>query len=107
MIRRSKYNNKRTNGHMSKKEDIRAIELYMMMKQGKIRELKEQVKFELQPSFKIGNKTIRAINYIADFTYYDEKGNFIVEDCKGYKTEIYKIKKKSFEYKYKIQILET
>ena len=42
-----------------------------------------------------------ANNRIADFVYYDNfKGQKIVEDTKGYRTEIYKLKKKIFEYKY-------
>jgi len=73
-----------------------------------------QVKYELQPSYKIGNKKIRSINYIADFVYYKiyKRGGIeireqIIEDCKGYKTQIYKIKKKMFEYKYGMEIKET
>lgn len=57
--------------------------------------------FELQPSFKKYNKTYRAITYKADFYYYDvEKEQIVIEDTKGFKTEVYKIKKKLFEYKY-------
>lgn len=35
----------------------------------------------------------RAIKYIADFVYYDnEKGREIIEDTKGFRTDVYKIK---------------
>lgn len=85
----------------SLKEAKRYQELKILEKAKEITELRLQVKFELQPSFKKNNKTIRKIEYIADFTYFDNKLNkYIVEDTKGYRTEVYKLKKKLFEYKY-------
>lgn len=85
----------------SLKEAKRYNELKILEKANEITELRLQVKFELQPSFKKNGKTIRKIEYIADFTYYDNKLNkYIIEDTKGYKTEVYKLKKKLFEYKY-------
>jgi hypothetical protein len=85
----------------SLKEAKRYNELKILEKANEITELRLQVKFELQPSFKKEGKTYRKIEYIADFTYYDNKLNkYIVEDTKGYKTEVYKLKKKLFEYKY-------
>lgn len=85
----------------SLKEAKRYKELKILEKANEITELRLQVKFELQPSFKKDNKTYRKIEYIADFTYYDNKLNkYIVEDTKGYKTDVYKLKKKLFEYKY-------
>lgn len=82
----------------SKKERDYYIVLEMMLKNNQITDLKTQVKFELQPSFKFNGKTIRSINYIADFTYVkDEK--LIIVDTKGYRTEVYKLKKKMMQYK--------
>lgn len=43
---------------------------------------------------------------IADFVYYINNVK-VVEDVKGRKTEVYKIKKKIFEYKFKTTIKET
>ena len=79
-----------------------------MLKNNIIKDLELQKHFELQPSFKKNNKTIRKIEYIADFYYYDnEKKKYIVEDTKGFKTETYKLKKKLFEYRYKdLEIVE-
>lgn len=58
-------------------------QLKLMERQGLIKDIKLQVKFELQPKYKKNNKTIRAINYIADFTYYDlNKGKIIIVDTK-------------------------
>lgn len=92
----------------SKKEGNRYLELKLLLKAGKIRDLELQKKFELQPKYKMNNKTIRAISYVADFVYFDvDKKEMIVEDTKGFRTEVYKLKKKLFEYKYGIEIKEV
>ena len=85
----------------SKKEGLRYKELRLLERAGLIKDLKLQTKFELQPSFKKNNKTIRAITYKADFDYITKDGRHIVEDVKGIKTEVFKIKQKLFEYKFK------
>lgn len=83
-------------------EAKRYRQLSLLEKAKEIKDLKLQVKFELQPKFIKNGKTIQAINYIADFVYYDNKLNkTIVEDTKGFKTDTFKIKKKMFEYKYR------
>ena len=74
-------------------------ELKLLQKAKQISNLKLQVPFVLQESFKKNGKTYQAIRYIADFVY-EEKGQTIVEDTKGMKTETFKIKQKLFEYKY-------
>ena len=94
----------------SKKESKRYLELKQMQENGEIHDLQLQVPFELIPSFEIvidGKKRKRRkMQYIADFVYYI--GNVrIVEDVKGRKTDVYKIKKKIFEYKFKTTIKET
>ncbi len=82
----------------SKKERDYYVLLEMMLKNNQITDLKTQVKFELQPSFKFKGKTIRSINYIADFTYV-KNGKLVIVDTKGYRTEVYKLKKKMMQYK--------
>ena len=85
----------------SKKEANRYCELRLLEKAGKIKDLRLQHQFVLQPPFKKNGKSIRAITYVADFVYYDfERMRNVVEDVKGYKTDVYQIKKKMFEYKY-------
>ena len=85
----------------SKKEANRYCELKLLEKAGKIKDLSLQHQFTLQPPFKKNGKTIRAITYVADFVYYDlERMRIIVEDVKGYKTDVYQLKKKMFEYKF-------
>lgn len=84
----------------SKKEALRYKELRLLERTHEIAGLTLQPRYELVPKY-IDNKGnhIRAITYIADFTYYDNKLNKqIIEDVKGMKTDVYKIKKKLLEY---------
>lgn len=90
----------------STKEGHRWLELQTLQKAGVISNLQRQVKFELQPEFYFEGKKERAINYVADFTYY-ENGEYIVEDVKGVKTDLYKDKRKRMKYIYGIKIKET
>lgn len=91
----------------SKKEGKRYLELKLLLKAKEIKDLELQPRFELQPSFKKNNKTYRKIEYIADFKYFDNKLNkIVVEDTKGFKTGVYLLKKKMFEYQYKNYTLE-
>lgn len=101
----SKYKNKKVvvNGITfdSRKESKRYSELKFMERCGLIKNLELQKSYELQPKFRKNNKAYQKITYIADFTYYDvEREQIVVEDVKGYKTDVYKLKKKLFEYKY-------
>ena len=89
----------------SKKEANYYTYLKILRDSGKIWNLELQKKFVLQDKFTLNGKTYRAINYIADFVYEDDNGMHVV-DTKGYRTEVYKIKKKMFAYKYQIEIEE-
>ena len=85
----------------SKLEAKRYIQLKLLQRAGEIKDLRTQAEFILQPSYKKNGKTIRAIKYVADFVYYDvRKGKTIIEDTKGFRNDVYKLKKKIFEYKY-------
>ena len=99
----SKYQNKKTQIDMyvfdSIAESKRYKELALLEKAGQIKELKLQPKFLLQEGFKKNGKTYRKIEYIADFMYI-ENGKIIIEDVKGMETEVFKLKRKLFEYKY-------
>lgn len=94
----------------SRKEAKRYVELKEMERKGLIRDLNLQVPFELIPSFTIfvdGKiRKRRNIRYIADFVYF-ENDKEVVEDVKGRKTDVYKLKKKLFEYVYHMTIKET
>jgi hypothetical protein len=86
----------------SQKERDRWCILRLLERAGRISDLKRQVSYELIPK----QGTMRACSYIADFTYF-ENGKLVVEDCKGYKTEAYKIKKKLMLWVHGIRIKET
>lgn len=92
----------------SLKEANRYCELKLLERGKAIRSLVLQPKFELQTAFvNADGKKQRAITYTADFMYYDiGEDKAIVEDVKGMKTEVYKIKKKLFEYKYGMVVRE-
>lgn len=84
----------------SKKEARRAETLELQQQYGIIQGLEYQKTFELQEAY-TNNKGehIRAITYKADFVYIQD-GKTIVEDCKGFRTPEYKLKKKLFEKKF-------
>lgn len=86
----------------SKLEASRYAELKLLERAGEIQQLQLQPKFTLQDAFEKNGKKYRAIVYIADFMYFDNaKRKWIVEDTKGMKTDVYELKKKLFEYKFK------
>lgn len=106
----SKYNNQkiRVGGELfdSKREYNRWCELRLLERSGIICNLQRQVKFRLIDSQKTPERTERPCDYIADFVYY-ENGKLVVEDCKGMRTDVYKIKRKLMIEKYNISIKET
>ena len=105
-----KYRNKRIGEFDSQKERRRFYDLQILQRAGEITDLQRQVEFELIPSQKDRDgKTIeRAVKYIADFTYADKNGRFVVEDVKSpvTRTKDYIIKRKLMLFVYKIRITE-
>jgi len=95
----------------SKHEAMRYVELKYAEKIGAISDLRTQVAFELIPSQKgkDGKVAERAVRYIADFTYTDENGNFVVEDAKSpaTRTDVYKIKRKLMLYMKGLEVKEV
>lgn len=110
----SKYHNRkiRIDGELfdSKKEACRWQELKLLERAGEIRELRRQVPFVVIPTQKDkdGKVIEREVKYVADFTYC-EKGSLrtTVEDVKGLKTDVYKIKRKLMLYRNGIRIKEV
>lgn len=91
----------------SNREMAYYIKLKMLEQKGIIKDLELQKSFELQPSFKLNEKTYKKITYRADFSYVSVQDNKIhIVDTKGFRTEIYKLKRKMFAYKYGIEIEE-
>ena len=100
-----KYRNNKTEIDGYKFDSKKEAEYYLILKDrekyGEIRYLKLQYPVEIQPAFtdKQGNK-IRAITYKADFYFYDCKlKSWRVIDVKGFKTDVYQLKKKLLLYK--------
>lgn len=113
----SKYHNKRVRvdnfDFASQREAQRYKSLQLLVKAGKIENLKLQMPFELVPAqYEMINgkkKCVeRAVKYVADFVYFDkEKGELVVEDAKGVKTDVYKLKRKLMRSVYGIEIQEV
>ena len=104
-----KYHNVKTCGYDSAKEAERARVLHLLEKAGKIRDLREQVRFELIPAQYEGRKCVeRKVEYVADFVYVDcATGEEIVEDVKGVRTKEYVIKRKLMLWVHGIRIKEV
>ncbi len=85
----SKYGNDKSSGYDSLHEANEAAKLHSMQRAGLIFDLKEQVRFTLVPK----NGKLRAVVYVADFTYMQD-GKLVIADAKGWKTPIYRLKKR-------------
>jgi len=101
---RRKYRNERIrqDGFLfdSKAEAARYNELCMLQQAGEIRGLAVHPTWVLQEGFtdRDGHKW-RPITYTADFSYW--LGNeFVVEDVKGVKTQVFRLKEKLFRFRY-------
>lgn len=113
-----KYRNQRSGGYDSKKERNRAQELDLLERAGEISGLQKQVKFvvietQREPDIvgprggvKQGKLLEKEAYYVADFVYYRD-GKMIVEDCKGFRTKEYILKRKLMLKNYGIRIYET
>lgn len=98
-----KYHAKKVtiDGHKfdSIKEANRYLELKQLEDAGIISDLELQPRFVLQEAFRCDGNSYRKIEYIADFRYTQDE-QVIVEDVKGMKTDVYKLKKKLFLKEY-------
>ena len=104
----------------SRKEARRWQDLRLLEKAGEISDLRRQVKYTLiptqreAPTFtktgkeKPGRVIEREVSYVSDFTYIDNRtGETVVEDVKGFRTEVYRIKKKLMLYVHGIRVTEV
>ena len=89
------------------KECQRYCELKLMQRAGVISDLQMQVKYELIPAQRINGKVVeRAVDYIADFVY-QQNGETVVEDTKGFRTKDYILKRKLMLWIHSIRIREV
>ena len=84
----------------SKKEGKRYGELKLLEQAGKISDLK------LQPPFDLHVNGVKVCFYKGDFSYV-ENGVRVIEDVKGVKTPMYRLKRKMMRAEYGIEIRET
>ena len=97
-----KYRNKKTGGYASMAEANRAGALKLLERAGRITELREQVPYILVPK----QDGEGAVKYVADFVYQQD-GQTVVEDVKGFKTREYVIKRKLMLHVHGIRIREV
>lgn len=123
MYRRRKYNAVKTevDGILfdSKKEARRYQALRELEQNGEINDLRRQVKYTIIPEQRLpdvvgpkggitkGKLLERPVTYVADFVYTLPDGGTVVEDCKGYRTTDYTIKRKLMRWVHGIGIKET
>lgn len=90
----------------SRKEADRYLVLKGMEEDGTIEDLRRQVRYELIPAFDVDGKHYRPVSYMADFVYRED-GHEVVEDVKGMRTDVYRLKSKLFARRYGKVIKET
>lgn len=101
------------------KEAKRYSELKLLLRAGRISDLRMQVRFELLPAQyaksdacyskgakkgqpKRGKCIEQSVVYVADFVY-KENGRMIAEDVKGMRTKDYILKRKLFRWRYGVE----
>ncbi len=85
----------------SQREAKRYNELGTLLAAGLISDL------QLQPRFNFMVKGVKCFADVADFSYTTSSGAQIIEDAKGFKTDIYKLKKKLIEAAFGVEIKEV
>lgn len=107
---RSKYHAKKTTvdgiAFDSRREADRYLVLKSMEEDGAIEDLRRQVRYELVPAFDVDGRHYRPVFYVADFVYVED-GKEVVEDVKGMRTDVYRLKSKLFARRYGMSIKET
>ncbi len=86
----NKYSAERAGKYASKHEAEVAANLAALERGGKIKDLREQVPLVLVP----GDGKLRPVVYIMDFYYCDLDGTPHIVDAKGFKTAVYRLKKR-------------
>lgn len=90
----------------SKREAARYQELRLLERAGEIENLSLQAPFSLSAWSEDG--PVHICRYIADFVYNDlGSDEHVVEDSKGFRTPLYRLKKKWMAAQYGIVIRET
>lgn len=89
----------------SKMEMDRYSQLKLMEKGGLLRDLQVQPRFELLPAFERNGKHFLPTTYVGDFAYFDcVTKKRVVEEVKGYETDVWKLKQKLFHFKHNMEL---
>ena len=112
----SKYHNKKTEidgiKFDSLKEAGRYLELKRYMEMGVITNLQpcknnpKKKRYLLIPAQKGRIRNEKSVSYVPDFVY-EMDGDEVVEDVKGVKTDVYKLKRKLMMYIHKVEVEEV
>ncbi len=87
----------------SKAEGEAYLEIKSAELNGRVTKLELQKEFMLQEEFKdASGKEYKPIRYFVDFYFFDTmKNRYRCIDTKGFATEVFKIKRKLFNFRYK------
>lgn len=85
----------------SMKEAKRYQDLKLLVRSGEVREL------QLKTKFPIAIEKNKICVYVCDFDYFNVDWKRVVEDVKGVKTAVYRLKKKLVKAIYGIEIQEV
>lgn len=106
MLKRPKYNNKKTNVNGILFDSKKEADRYVLLTRREA--IGEVVDIHLQVPFVFALEGKKMFTYKADFVYYDKTlSKTIIEDVKGMRTPLYKLKKKLIENQHQITITET
>lgn len=101
---RSKYGNKRVKldgiTFDSKAEAARYSQLKLLERAGTISDLKVHTRWRIDVNGR------HVTTYIDDFSYRDSGGELVVEDVKGHKTGVYKLKRALMSAVHGVEIRE-
>lgn len=105
MTRRHKYNAKRVHDDGEAFDSKAEHRRYCQLKQ---LELAHEIEgLEIHPSWSFTIDGVKIGKYIGDFAYYDRRsGERIVEDVKGVRTAVYRLKKKLMLAIHGIEVVE-
>lgn len=102
---RSKYGNRKTvvDGQVfdSQREAQRWQELRLLERAGEIARLARQTRWALRVN------GVLVGSYVDDFDYINATGRFVVEDAKGVRTPVYRLKRKLMQAIHGIDIVEV
>lgn len=84
----------------SKRERGRWMDLRLEEKAGAIKNLQRQVAYQIDVN------GVKVCSYIADFVY-ERADELVVEDAKGYKTDVFMLKSKLMRAVHGIEVVET